>query len=61
MATLRIYDVHTDEYRDATQVDLDQMQAVVNAYWRLRASIAQDHEQLQRELREIKSRAGVPA
>lgn len=61
MATLRIYDLFHDEYRDATQVDLDMLQATANAYGRLRGRIAEDHEQLQTELKLIRSKAGVPA
>ena len=61
MAGLRIYDVHTDAYRDATQVDLDQLQAVSQAYGRLRDRIAEDHAQLQVELKTIRSKAGLPA
>jgi hypothetical protein len=61
MPTLRIYDIHEDAFRDATQVDLDQLQVVANAYGRLRDTIAEQHAKLQQELREIRSKAGVPA
>lgn len=61
MAGLRIYDIHLDDFRDATQVDLDQLQTVANAYGRLRDRIAEDHAALQEELKKIRSKAGVPA
>jgi endonuclease/exonuclease/phosphatase family metal-dependent hydrolase len=61
MAGLRIYSIITDEYRDATQADLDQLQAVERAYGRLRARIDEDHAQLQAELKLIRSKAGEPA
>lgn len=61
MAGLRIYDVNTDAYRDATQADIDQLQAVANAYGRLRNRINEDHAVLQNELKAIRSKAGLPA
>jgi predicted transcriptional regulator len=60
MATLRLYDIHIDDYRDATQVDLDQLQEVANAYALLRSRLAEDHAALQERLRAIRSKAGVP-
>jgi predicted transcriptional regulator len=60
MATLRIYDISIDDYRDATQVDLDQLQEVANAYAQLRSRMAEDHAALQDRLRVIRSKAGVP-
>jgi hypothetical protein len=60
MATLRFYDIQIDDYRDATQVDLDQLQEVNNAYGALRRRIAEDHLALQERLRMIRSKAGEP-
>jgi hypothetical protein len=60
MPTLRIYDITTDAYRDATQVDLDQLQTVANAYGRLRDTIAEHHATLMAEVKAIRSKAGVP-
>lgn len=60
MATLRIYDIQTDDYRDATQVDIDQMAEVVQAYGALRQRLDEDYAALQERLRVIRSKAGVP-
>lgn len=61
MAGLRIYDVNTDDYRDATQVDLDQLMAVAASRGKIVAFIEQEQARLSVELKLIRSKAGVPA
>jgi len=60
MATLRVYDIAIDDYRDCTQIDIDQMCEVMNSYGALRRRIEEDHAQLQERLRVIRSKAGEP-
>jgi hypothetical protein len=60
VSNLRIYDIVQDDYRDATQVDLDCLQAVQNAYGRLRRTLDQDHATLLAEIKSIRERAGQP-
>lgn len=60
MANFRIYDITKDDYREATQVDLDCLQAVANAYGRLRQTVDQHHAKLMAEIKTIHERAGKP-
>lgn len=60
MPNLRIYDIVQDDYRDATQVDLDCLQAVQNGWGRLRRMMDQEHAKLQAEIKTIRERAGHP-
>lgn len=53
---VRFYDIRSDETRDVTQQDVDEMQAVVSAYGRLRQAVAQVHEELRAALDEVKQR-----
>lgn len=57
---LRIYDISIDAYRDVTQLDLDEYQAVANAYGLIQQAIQTHHAQLRVEIAKIRSRAGAP-
>ncbi len=46
----RMYDVSLDEFRDVTQVDVDRMEAVAQAYGRLRAAFKAAHEEVMRAI-----------
>lgn len=47
---LRIYDIHTDEWRAATQKDLDDLLAAAMAYGRLRGEIRRKLADIDEEL-----------
>lgn len=59
--TLRIYDIVLDNWRDATQADIDKLGAVARAYGQLRAAVETVHAELQADVRRIQSQAGLPA
>lgn len=61
MAALRIYDVAIDGYRDATQSDIDHLMAVAAAKANIVAFVEQEQARLQAQLRDIRSKAGLPA
>jgi hypothetical protein len=56
----RIYDIEKDEYRDATQADIEMLSAVAKSYGNIRKFVDQEHARLQEELKQIRSRAGLP-
>ncbi len=58
---LRIYDVHLDAFRDATQADIDILSAVANSRAELRTAFETIDDKLAARLREIRSKAGLPA
>jgi hypothetical protein len=53
---LRIYDIQLDGFRDATQKDLDDLNAVSKAYGKLRGLVAQVHSELVDGLRQIREK-----
>jgi hypothetical protein len=57
---LRIFDIEAGDYRDATQADLDELQAIRTAYGRIQSRFAEDRAVLVAELKAIRSRAGLP-
>jgi hypothetical protein len=57
---LRIYDISTDDWRDATQLDIDMLGAVSHTYGVLRATVEQQHAALQERIKLMKSKAGAP-
>lgn len=58
---LKIYDVHNDEMREATQADIDALMAVQQAYGKLRTAVAQAHTELVIKIEEIKRREAQAA
>lgn len=56
---LRIFDTATSNYRDATQADIDELQAIRTAYGRLQARYGEDRALLVAEIAGIRSRAGM--
>jgi len=57
---LLIYDISTDDWRDATQLDIDMLGAVSHTYGVLRATVEQQHAALQERIKLMKSKAGAP-
>lgn len=57
---LRIFDTETMDYREATQVDIDILEATRAAYGRIQGRFAEDRAILLEELRTIRSKAGMP-
>ena len=57
--TLRIWDTESALYRDATQADLDELQAIRVAYGRIQARFSEDRAVLVAELTRIRSKAGM--
>ena len=60
--TPRMYDIHTDESRDVTQDDIDELMIAQQAYGRLRQAVTDTHEWVRGEiaaLRERKRTVGV--
>lgn len=57
----RFYDVRTDEMRDLTQHDLDEYQAVYEAYARIRVFFNEEHIRLQGKIAEIDARRSTEA
>lgn len=53
---LQLYDVHTDQTREATQEDIEGLQAMANAYGALRAAVADTHARLLTQIEDIKRR-----
>ena len=53
---LQLYDVQTDTTREATQEDLDGLQAMAGAYGALRAAVADTHARLLIQIDDIKRR-----
>jgi len=51
---LRIYDIQTDEWREPTQLDIDQMAEVAASYGRLRQAVTEEHAALQERLRKLR-------
>ena len=43
---LRIYDISTDAFRDATQKDISDLSAAANAYGRIRSDMEKTHAKL---------------
>lgn len=58
---LRIYDIALDDWRDATQLDIDLLGAQAQAYGVLRATVEQQHVALVERIRDMRSKAGQPA
>lgn len=48
---LRLYDVKIDEFRDATQADMDNMCLGTQAYGRLREAVKKTHEWVEENLK----------
>lgn len=57
---LRIFDPTTMEYRECTQLDLDELQAIRAAYGRILARFQEDRANLIEEIKGIRSKAGMP-
>lgn len=57
----RFYDIHTDEARPVTQADVDALVEVGNAYGQLRRHVEQTHANLMTQIKDIRSKAGLPA
>lgn len=57
---LRIFDTQTCDYRDATQMDIDELMAIRVAYGRIQGRFTEDRAVLLTELRRIRSEAGKP-
>jgi hypothetical protein len=57
---LRYYDINTNDYRDCTQADLDELLEIRKAYGRIQARFQEDRAQLLVDLKAIRSRAGMP-
>ena len=56
---LRIYDIEIDDWRPATQLDLDMLGEVARAYGELRRQVEVTHANLQTRLRTMRSKAGA--
>ena len=56
---LQIYDVELDKNREATQADIDALQAAANAYAALRRHVAEVHENLMLNVAQLRQRAAV--
>lgn len=61
VTTPRIYDIVNDDYREVTQLDVDQLVEISRAYGKLRHLLAADRTELLARLEQVKSRHGSPA
>jgi len=57
---LRYWDVERAEFREPTQLDLDELMAIRTAYARILARFHEDRALLLEEVKGIRSRAGMP-
>lgn len=59
-APLRLYDVSIDDYRPATQLDIDQLMMVAAQYARLRELMGANHAETRAKAEQLKSQHGAP-
>lgn len=57
---LTVWDTTTLEKREATQLDIDELEAVRKRYGLILARFQQDRAELMEEIKGIRSRAGMP-
>lgn len=57
---LRFYDIATDEQREPTQFDIDELCEVRAAYGRLVDAVAANGAELREKLKVLRSKAGLP-
>lgn len=57
---LRIFDPTTMDYREANQVDIEELCLVRAAYGRIMARFQEDRAQLLAEIKGLRSRSGMP-
>lgn len=53
---LTLFDIKTDTTREATQADLDALEAMAQAYGSLRTAVADTHARLLTQIEDIKRR-----
>lgn len=58
--SLRIWDTSTMAYRDATQLDIDELQLMATAYGRIQGRFTADRAQLVKDIEAARSKAGKP-
>lgn len=57
---LRIFDIQTGDYRDASQLDIDELCVIRAAYSRIQQRFTEDRALLIEETKVLRSRAGAP-
>lgn len=57
---LRVWDTSTFEYRDATQLDIDELELTAAAYGRIQSRFTEDRAQLVNSIAAARSKAGKP-
>lgn len=57
---LRVWDTSTLEYRDATQLDIDELELTAAAYARIQSRFTEDRAQLVNSIATARSKAGKP-
>lgn len=58
--SLQIYDIAVDDFREATQADIDGLQEVANAYAAIRKTLDTTHAGMMAKIAKIRSEHGLP-